>query len=210
MNLLDALRWRYATKRMNGQKVPSDKLDTILEAIRLSPSSFGLQPYRVIVVDDPELKAEIHKLACPQPQILEGSHVLVFASWKTISEKHVDDYMDLIAKERSMPREQLAQFEEMVKGLVKSKNQDQLACWAARQAYIGLGFGLTAASLLQVDATPMEGFNPAEMDKVLGLSKLNLQSAALLTLGYRDAENDYLAEQKKVRLSKDEFFRHNR
>jgi len=210
MKLLDALSWRYATKRMNGQKVPSEKLDTILEAIRLSASSFGLQPYRVIVVDDPALRAKIHESACQQPQIVEGSHVLVFASWKNITNDHVDSYMSLISKERNMPIEQLAQFDEMLKGFIASKPQELLASWAARQAYIGLGFGLTAAALEQVDATPMEGFNPAEMDKVLGLEEKNLQSVALLTLGYRDTANDYLANQKKVRLSKDEFFVHNR
>jgi nitroreductase / dihydropteridine reductase len=210
MELLNALSWRYATKRMNGQKVPSEKVEPILEAIRLSASSFGLQPYRVIVVDDPKLKAKIHESACQQPQIIEGSHVLVFASWKNITPKHIDSYISLIAKERNTPVEQLAQFDEMLKGFIASKTQEQLAAWAIRQAYIGLGFGLTAAALQQVDATPMEGFNPAEMDKVLGLDEKNLQSVALLTLGYRDTANDYLVNQKKVRVNKDEFFIYNR
>jgi nitroreductase len=195
---------------MNGQTVPSEKLDTILEAIRLSASSFGLQPYRVIVVDDPALKAKIHESACQQPQMIEGSHVLVFASWRTITNEYIDRYVSLISKERDIPVEQLAQLDKGLKDFIASRPQEQLASWAARQAYIGLGFGLTAAALEQVDATPMEGFNPAEMDKVLGLEEKNLQSVALLTLGYRDAANDYLVNLKKVRVSKDEFFIHNR
>lgn len=210
MELLNALNWRYATKRMNGQTVPSEKLDTILEAIRLAASSFGLQPYRVIVVDDPALKAKIHESACRQPQMIEGSHVLVFASWRNITNEHIDRYVSLISKERNIPVEQLAQLDKGLKDFIASRSQEQLANWAARQAYIGLGFGLTAAALQQVDATPMEGFNPAEMDKVLGLEEKNLQSVALLTLGYRDAVNDYLVNLKKVRVSKDEFFVHNR
>lgn len=210
MELLTALNWRYATKRMNGQTVPSEKLDTILEAIRLSASSFGLQPYRVIVIDDPALKAKIHERACPQPQIVEGSHLLVFASWKNITNEHIDSYISLVAKERNMPVEELAQFDGMLKDFIASRTQERLSAWATRQAYIGLGTGLAAAAMEQVDATPMEGFNPTEMDKVLGLDETNLQSVAILALGYRDMANDYLVNQKKVRVSKDEFFIHNR
>lgn len=210
MELLDALSWRYATKRMNGQKVPEDKLNTILEAIRLAASSFGLQPYRVVVVDDPELKAKIYGSACPQLPILEGSHVLVFASWRNITNEQTDRYVSLIAKERNLPIEKLAKLDKSLKDFISTRTPKQLANWAARQAYIGLGFGLTAAALQEVDATPMEGFTPAEMDKVLGLEEQNLHSVALLTLGYRDEEKDHLVKQKKVRVRTEEFFIHNR
>ncbi|WP_320052482.1 NAD(P)H-dependent oxidoreductase [uncultured Acetobacteroides sp.] len=210
MGLLNALSWRYATKRMNGQKVPSEKVEPILESIRLSASSFGLQPYRVIVVDDPALKAKIHESACQQPQIVEASHLLVFASWKTITPEHIDSYISLVAKERNMPVEELAQFDGMLKDFLASRTQERLSAWATRQAYIGLGTGLIAAAMEQIDATPMEGFNTTEMDKVLGLDKTNLQSVAILALGYRDTANDYLVNQKKVRVSKEEFFIYNR
>jgi nitroreductase / dihydropteridine reductase len=206
MKLIESLNWRYATKRMNGQHLPQDKLDTILEAIRLSASSFGLQPYRVVVVDDPKLKARIHEKACQQPQVIEGSHLLVFASWINITNEHVDEYINRIVAERNVPAELLQDFSGMMKGHLASQTTAQIADWATRQAYIGLGFGLTAAALEQVDATPMEGFDPAGMDELLGLKEKNLHSVALLALGYRDVASDHLTNAKKVRLPKEKFF----
>ena len=206
MNLIDALNWRYATKRMNGTAVPSEKLNNILEAIRLSASSFGLQPFRAIVVESKELRAKIHETACPQPQIIEGSHVIVFAGWKTINDAHIDEYIGRIAKDRNMPLEALEDFSKMMKGAIAPNTQEQNAVWAAKQAYIALGTGLSAAALENVDATPMEGFNPDAMDKILGLEDKNLHSLAILTLGYRDEANDYLAKAKKVRLPKEDFY----
>jgi nitroreductase / dihydropteridine reductase len=209
MKLIESLNWRYATKRMNGQHVPQEKLDVILEAIRLSASSMGLQPYRVIVVSDPLLKAKIHAEACAQPQVLEGSHLLVFASWANITADHSDEYIQRIATERELPLDSLKGFSDMLSGSITSRTTEQNADWATRQAYIGLGFGLTAAAIEQVDATPMEGFNPEAMDKLLGLKEKNLHSVALLALGYRDAENDRLSKARKIRLSKEKFFTFN-
>jgi len=210
MELLDALNWRYATKRMNGEKVAADKLNVILESIRLSASSLGLQPYRIIVVDDPALKAKIHESACPQPQILECSHLLVFASYKNVTNHDADKYLNQVSEERNLPKEQLAQYDGMIKGFLASRTPEQLAEWSARQAYIALGTGLVAAAIEQVDATPMEGFTPSELDKVLGLEQTSLNSVVLLALGYRDSTNDYLASAKKVRVSSNELFSTNR
>lgn len=206
MELLKALSWRYATKRMNGQRVPDEKVNTILEAIRLSASSLGLQPYRVIVVDDADLKAKIHEKACQQPQIVEGSHVLVFAAYKNINEDMVNDYITRIANERGVEVSQLGDFKQMTNGFLSSKSVQDIVAWNTRQAYIGLGHGLVAAAIQEVDATPMEGFDPNEMDNVLGLGELGLQSVVVLTIGYRDPEKDYLANAQKVRLPMDTFF----
>jgi nitroreductase len=206
MELLKALSWRYATKRMNGQRVPDEKVNTILEAIRLSASSLGLQPYRVIVVDDADLKAKIHEKACQQPQIVEGSHVLVFAAYKNINEDMVNDYITRIANERGVEVSQLGDFKQMINGFLSSKSVQDIVAWNTRQAYIGLGHGLVAAAIQEVDATPMEGFDPNEMDNVLGLGELGLQSVVVLTIGYRDPEKDYLANAQKVRLPMDTFF----
>ncbi len=206
MELIENLNWRYAAKKMNGQIVPKEKLDTILEAIRLSASSAGLQPYNVIVIEDAALKAKIHELACPQPQIVESSHLLVFASWTNITTEQIDEYMQQVAVTRQTPLEGLTPFANSIKGIVNNRTAEANAEWAARQSYIALGFGIVAAATEHVDATPMEGFNAASLDEILGLKEKGLKSVSLLALGYRDAEKDFLASAKKVRRSKEDFF----
>ena len=205
MSLIDKLNWRYATKRMNGTKVPQEKVDRILEAIRLAPTSFGLQPFKVIVIESPELREKIFNEACPQPQIKEGSHVLVFAANKKVSAEQVDDYMNRIASTRGIPVESLNDFKAMFAGIVAG-NAEQNFAWSAHQAYLAFGVGVVAAANEEVDATPMEGFNPAALDKVLGLAEQNLGSTTILTLGYRDEANDYLVNAAKVRKSKSTLF----
>jgi nitroreductase len=205
-NLTQALEWRYATKRMNGTSVPQDKVDAILEAIRLSPSSYGLTPYRVLVIKDIELRKKIQAAAYMQPQIVEGSHVLVFAAWDTITEKNVDDYMKLVADTRGMNVTDLNGFKSMIMGTVNNLDAQGKVAWSARQAYIALGTGIVAAALEGVDATPMEGFDPAGVDAALGLKEMGLKSVVMLTLGYRDTATDTSAGYKKVRLATDSLF----
>jgi len=205
MSLIDTLHWRYATKRMNGNKVPQEKVDNILEAIRLAPTSFGLQPFKVIVVENPQLREKIFNEACQQPQIKESSHVLVFAANKKVSAEQVEEYMQLIASVRSIPVESLNDFKAMFGGIVAG-TAEQNFVWTARQAYIAFGVGIVAAATEKVDATPMEGFNPEALDKILGLPEQNLGSTTILTLGYRDEANDYLAKALKVRKSKSTLF----
>lgn len=201
-----ALQWRYATKKMNGQGVPAEKLDRILEAIRLAPSSFGLQPYHVTVVADRAVRSRIHESACVQPQVVEGSHLLVFAHWADIQDQQVDAYINNIAETRGVSVASLEGFARSIKSSMQNKTLEQRQQWAARQVYIGLGYGLVAAALEQVDATPMEGFEPAIMDEVLQLSEQGLKSVVLLALGYRDEARDSLASAPKVRRSKAQFF----
>lgn len=205
MSLTDTLNWRYATKRMNGNKVPQEKVDNILEAIRLAPTSFGLQPFKVIVVESPELREKIFNEACQQPQIKEGSHVLVFAANKKVTAEQVEEYMELIASARSIPVESLNDFKAMFGGTVAG-TAEQNFVWTARQAYIAFGVGIVAAATEKVDATPMEGFNPEALDKILGLPEQNLGSTTILALGYRDEANDYLAKAPKARKSKSTLF----
>ena len=205
MSLKDSLSWRYATKRMTGGKVPQEKVDKILEAIRLAPTSFGLQPFKVIVIEDEKLREEIFNTACQQPQIKEASHVLVFAANKKVTAEQVQEYMELIATTRGIPVESLDGFKAMFDGIVAG-SAEQNFVWTARQAYLAFGVGIVAAALEQVDATPMEGLNPQAMDKILGLEEQNLGSTTILTLGYRDEANDSLVKAAKVRKSMDKLF----
>lgn len=206
MELIEALNWRYATKRMTGEKVPAEKLDRILEAIRLAPTSGGLQPFQVIVITDPALKEQLKPAANNQPQITESGALLVFAAWASLSEKHIDDYMSLIMQERGVTAESLAPFSTSLKGSMLPRGDEANFNWAARSTFIALGAGIIAAANEQVDASPMEGFNPPAVDEILGLKEQGLRSVALLGLGYRDEATDFLARAKKVRKSKAQLF----
>jgi len=206
MELLKSLEWRYATKKMNGEKIPQDKLERILEATRLAPSSYGLTPYNVIVVEDQKLKEELQGACYGQTQLSESSAVLVFATWDEVTEHSVENYINEIAKQREIPVESLNGLQDMMNGSLTNMTQEQKISWAQRQAYIGLGFALTAAAIEEVDSTPMEGFVPESVDTVLGLQELGLKSVVVLPLGYRDTENDYLSTLKKVRWDNDKFF----
>ena len=205
MNILETLNWRYAAKRMNGQRVPSDKIERILEAIRLAPSSMGLQPYSVLLIEDEDLKKQIRAIASNQPQIEESSHLLVFAAWDNITPAHIEDFISHTASERNMPAANLADFKNTLLGIAERNTQEQNFNWAARQAYIAFGVGLVAAATEKVDATPMEGFDAAALDKLLDLSAKGLRSVTLMPLGYRDEENDWLVKLPKVRRQKEKF-----
>lgn len=206
MSVLKDLKWRYATKRMNGQKVPSEKLENILEAVQLAPTSIGLQPFSVLVIEDAELKAKIAPAIYNQPQITEGSHVLVFAAWTELSDESIDKYINHIASLRGITVDSLDGMKNMILGARAGKSAEQILNWNARQAYIALGFGLVVAAEEQVDATPMEGFDADALDAALGLKEKGLRSTVVMALGYRDAKNDYLSAAAKVRRSKDELF----
>jgi nitroreductase len=206
MNLIESLEWRYATKRMNGEQIPDEKLQHILDAVQLAPSSFGLTPYNVILVQDPAIKEKLTTHCFNQPQIKESSALLIFAPWKNINDGHVDTYMHEIATTRGIPAEALADFGNMIKGKVNNSSPEDLHVWASKQAYIALGFGLAAAAVEAIDSTPMEGFNPAGVNEVLGLEAKGLSAVCILALGYRDAPHDYLANAKKVRRDKEKLF----
>ena len=199
MSLLDSLKWRYAVKRMNGNKIPEATMNTILEATKLAPSSFGLTPYNIIVIEDEETRKKLQPHFYNQPQVGESSALVIFATWNSITEKEVAEYMQEIADERGVPVESLNDFASYINGSIKNLTAEQLQIWAAKQTYIALGFTLVAAASEEIDATPMEGFKPDAVDEALGLKALGLHSAVAVTLGYRDAANDYLSGAKKVR-----------
>jgi nitroreductase len=203
MNLLDSLKWRYAVKRMNGNKIPEATMNTILEATKLAPSSFGLTPYNIIVIEDEETRKKLQPHFYNQPQVGESSALVIFATWNSITEKEVAQYMQEIADERGVPVEGLNDFANYINGSIKNLTAEQLQIWAAKQTYIALGFTLVAAATEEIDATPMEGFKPDAVDEALGLAALGLRSAVAVTLGYRDAANDYLSGAKKVRRASD-------
>jgi nitroreductase/dihydropteridine reductase len=206
MSLINDLSWRYATKRMNGNKVSADKIESLLDAIRLSASGFGLQPYQVFVIENPELRAQIQPIAYGQPQITEASHILVFAAWNDITEEKIDAFMQLVSETRNVPVEALADYRGAIAGSMLQLPMEVQAGWAARQVYLAMGTALAAAAELKIDTTPMEGFVPAKLDELLGLSEKGLHSVLILAVGERDAANDYMANAAKVRYSKDELF----
>ncbi|WP_432470332.1 NAD(P)H-dependent oxidoreductase [Amphritea sp. HPY] len=207
MNITDALNWRFATKRMNGEKVPQDKLERILEAARLAPSSYGLQPYSVFVIEDQGLKEKIRPIAFDQPQIIESSHLLIFAAHDNVNEGHVDDFIRLTAQAQGTDVSDLDDYKAMIKGAVNRFSTVEKMHWATKQAYISLGTAVTAAAFERIDASPMEGFDKDALDQLLGLKERNMRSLVLLALGFRDA-NDHHAALNKVRRSSEEMFIH--
>ena len=205
MKIIDALKWRYAAKRMNGKSIPKVKMDAILKAISLAPSSFGLQPYSIIVVENADLLEKIKPIASMQPQITEASAVLVFAVWDNLTQERIDNYIALISKVRDVNKESLNPIKRVIESqLVKTEEQN--FNWNAKQAYIALGIGLVAAAEENIDSTPMEGFDPEKLDEVLQLKEKGLKSVVLLALGYRDYKTDYLADLKKVRREESKLF----
>jgi nitroreductase len=208
MNLNQSLEWRYATKKMNGQSISEEKINSILRAIQLAPSSMGLQPYTILVVSNPEWKQKILPAANNQSQITDCSHLLVFAAWENVSKDQVDEFISRTATTRGMGEELLNDFKNYLLSIVEKNTAEQNFQWASKQVYLALGMGLAAAATEQVDSTPMEGFNPQALDEVLDLKALGLRSVALLALGYRDAEKDWLVNLKKVRRDTDTLFIH--
>ena len=206
MQLLDKLNWRYATKKMDpARAVPQDKVDRIVEAARLAPTSSGLQPFEVLVVTNPEVRAKIQAVAWNQAQITEGSHLLVFAAWDHYTPERINHMFDYTNEVRGFRNEGWENYRQMLLGLYPKRDAEVNFEHAARQAYIGLGTALIAAAEEQVDATPMEGFDPKALDEILNLRERGLRSVAVLPIGYRAEEGDWLVSLKKVRRPRDQF-----
>lgn len=205
MSITTALSWRYATKKMNGTKIPNEKLEIILDAIALAPSSFGLQPYSVFVIEDKALLEKIKAIASNQSQVSDASALLVFAAWSKLTQQHIDDYFTRIETVRNVTVESLQPMKEVIESQLKNSDADNLI-WNAKQTYIALGIALVAAAEEYVDSTPMEGFDKQALDELLQLKEKGLASTVILPLGYRDSDNDYLAKLKKVRREKDQLF----
>lgn len=207
MNVVDLMGWRYATKRMTGQPVPGAKLEQILDAVRLAPSSYGLQPYRVMVIEDPSLKESLRPAINDQAQVSECSHLLVFAALDPREQERMGDLIQLSATTRGVPPEALAGYRQALQAVTgRFESGEEAFHWSARQAYLALGVALVAAAAEGVDACPMEGFDPAAVDELLGLDRSRCRSMVLLALGYRNSENDPTASDAKVRWPKESLF----
>src|SRR5680860_98261 len=200
------LNWRYATKKFDISKnIPEVDLEQLLEAIQLSASSYGLQPYQVFVIKNPELREKLKAAAWNQPQIVDASHLLVFANLKEIDKVYVDAYLDMIADTRNQTREDLSGLENMLDNNVLKFSSEKKNQWASNQAYIALGNLLSAAANSKIDACPMEGFEAIKFDEILGLKEIGLTTAVIATLGYRSSE-DKQQYAIKVRKNKEELF----
>ncbi|WP_264553888.1 NAD(P)H-dependent oxidoreductase [Flavobacterium sp. N2038] len=203
---LESQNWRYATKKFDAaKKISSADLNTLKEAVRLSASSYGLQPYKVILVENPELREQLKAAAWGQTQITDASHLFIFASDVTLDGASVDKYISNISETRGVPVDALEGFSGMMKNVVENLSIDAKNTWTAKQTYIALGNLLGAAAELKIDATPMEGFNAAQFNEILGFDKLGLSASVIATVGYRHDEDD-TQHYKKVRKSQEELF----
>ncbi|RDC54903.1 NAD(P)H-dependent oxidoreductase [Pedobacter chinensis] len=205
MSLIDALNWRYAVKKMNGQPVEQEKVDQIIQAALLAPTSSGLQPFKVIVVTNQELKEKIAPIAFNQSQIIDSSHLLIFAAQENYTDAGIDAVFNRMNAERGLPLEASDAYKAQLKGMLLSRSAEENFHHAAKQAYIGFGIAIAQAASLKVDATPMEGFNGPALDELLGLNEKGLKSVTLLPLGNRDESGDWLVNLKKVRTPLNEF-----
>lgn len=198
--LIDRLNWRYATKKMNPDKaVPEDTLERILEAVRLAPTSSGLQQFEVIVVTNADVREKIRAIAWDQAQVVDASHLIVFAAWDNYTPERINHMFDLVNDERGFKNEGWEAYRQQLLGSYPQRDAQTNFEHAARQAYVGLGIALTAAAFEEVDATPMEGFDPDALDAILDLRARGLRSVVMMPVGYRAEEGDWLVNLKKVR-----------
>lgn len=203
MELLDKLKWRYASKAMNGQKVEQEKVDRILEAAILAPTSSGLQPFEIFVVTNQAVKDQIKEAASNQPQVSDCSHLLVFAAWDHYTAERINYMFDLTNEVRGFTNDGWEGYRQFLLNAYTNKSPEENFIHTSKQVYIAFGAALIAAAFEGVDATPMEGFSPEKVDEILGLKEKGLSSVLLLPLGYRDQEKDWLAQLEKVRKPKD-------
>jgi nitroreductase len=206
--LLNQLKWRYATKKFDAtRKIPSEDWNTLEQALILSASSYGLQPWHFVVVTSQAMKDKLMPAAYGQEQVSHASHVVVFAMKKSVDEVWVDKYVRRISQVRGAPVEKLGGFKGMMTGTLAQLGAVGVEAWTSKQVYIALGNLLTCAALLGIDACPMEGINPSQFDQILGLDKTGYGSLAIVTLGYRAAD-DTAAKSPKVRFEASDVVTH--
>jgi len=206
MSLIEKLQWRYATKKMDPAKsVPLEKVEQILEAIRLTASSSGLQPYEILVITNKAIREKIKAIAWDQTQIIDSSHLLIFAAWDTYTADRINQAFDMTEKIRNFKSESGDIYRQKLLSTYPTRDAETNYNHAAKQAYIGLGTALIAAAYEEVDCTPMEGFDPVALDDILDLKAKGLRSVVMLPLGYRNADQDWLVSLIKVRRPKENF-----
>jgi nitroreductase len=200
----DDLNWRYATKKFDASKrISKQEFAELLEVLRLSPSSYGLQPWKFIIVHDPVLRNKLRIHARNQSQITDADTLIVFCALKSMDEEYVKHYIDRIAQVRGVTRESMLGYQQTMEDSLKGKSHDAISYWMKKQVYISLGFFLNECAHRKIDACPMEGFDPQKFDEVLELSKEGLESVVLCAIGYR-AVDDHYSELKKVRFNENE------
>jgi nitroreductase len=208
MSLIDQLQKRAAVKKFDpSKKISAEQLDQLLSAIQLAPSSYGLQSFKVIVVRDADVRAKLRAAAYNQPQITDSSALFVFASVTSLDEAFGKKFIDLVADVRNVERESLAGFEQVILGRLSNNTDEQKLAWSHKQTYIALGVLVSEAAELGIDAGPMEGFDAAQFDEILGLKELGLTTSVIAAVGYR-AEDDVYSKMIKVRRTKSELFIH--
>ncbi|MBF03629.1 MAG: NAD(P)H-dependent oxidoreductase [Flavobacterium sp.] len=199
-------KWRYATKKFDAtKKIATKDLETLKEAIQLSTSSYGLQPYKVLIIENPELRAKLQPASWGQTQIVDASHLLVFANSVDVTENEIDNYMANIANTRGLQIEDLKPYSDFMKSKLIPLPAETKAIWTSKQTYLALGNLLNAAAELKIDVTPMEGFEPEKYNEILGLNALGLNASLVATLGYRH-EEDTTQHYAKVRKPNEELF----
>lgn len=202
MTFLENLQWRNATKDFDTEKkIPAETFEKILEAVHLAPTSFGLQPFSVFVVKNPEIRRQIREAAWGQAQVTDAAELLVFCSRNDVFERRIDEFLEVMSGGDAEILEKISGYGDMMRGFFQGKTADEQKVWADRQTYIALGFAIAAAAELQIDSCPLEGFDPPKVDTLLGLPE-NLKSVVMLPLGYRKAD----PERPKVRFSKEHLF----
>ena len=208
MSLIAQLQKRAAVKKFDpSKKISTEQLDQLTSAIQLAPSSYGLQSFKVIVVQDAEVRAKLRGAAYNQPQITDSSALFVFASLTSLDEAFGKKFIDLVAGIRNVERESLAGFEQVILGRLSSNSDEQKLTWSHKQTYIALGVLVSEAAELGIDAAPMEGFDAAKFDEILGLKELGLTTSVIAAVGYR-ADDDVYSKMLKVRRPKSELFIH--
>lgn len=206
MDFVERLNWRYAVKKFDDKKLAQEQLNSVLESVRLSASAFGLQPYRLILVEDHEKRKALgeHSMGNKE-KVINASNLLVFAIEAKADASTVDNTISLISEVRGIPRTELAGLEGMLSGVIgRFADAGEYQSWAKRQVYLALGNMLTVCAGLGIDACPMEGFVAAGYDEVLGLEARGLTTAVIAVLGFR-ANDDAYGKLKKVRRPMDEF-----
>lgn len=203
-DLLNALQWRYATKKFDTtKKVSSEDIKTLINVARLAPSSFGLEPWKIVDVRNPDMRRQIQKAAYGQPQIVEADHIFVLCRPNKMDETNINGYISLSASITGQNVEDLESLKKMLLNYISTKTEEQLAYWMEKQVYIALGFLLEAAALMKIDACPMEGFDRAQFDEILKLPQKGFRSVVLFAVGYRSVD-DPMISRKKVRMSADD------
>ncbi|WP_333694908.1 NAD(P)H-dependent oxidoreductase [Flavobacterium sp.] len=205
-NFIENQKWRYATKKFDASKKISEAdFNVLKQAIQLSSSSYGLQPYKVFIIENPEIRAKIQPVAWGQSQIVEASHLLVFANITNFGASQIDSYIENMATTRGITVESIQGYADFMKSKITTLPEDLRNTWTSKQTYLALGNLLNAAAELKIDVTPMEGFEPEKVNEILGLNEMGLNASLLATIGYRH-EEDATQHYAKVRKPENELF----